>query len=142
MNAIPFFCAAVLTAAATPHAETVLQVGPGQLPGLTAARDAMRAERAASKPGPFRIVVADGVHRITEPLVLEPVDSGSPGQPLIIEAAPGSTPVVSGGAVLPLVREDAGGVRVYRLPEGVAPEALWIGETRAVVARRIRCAQH
>ena len=64
MNAIPFFCAAVLTAAATPHAETVLQVGPGQLPGLTAARDAMRAERAAGKPGPYRIVIADGVYRI------------------------------------------------------------------------------
>lgn len=135
MNAIPFFCTAVLTAAATLQAETVLQVGPGQLPGLTAARDAIRTERAAGKPGPFRIVIADGVHRITEPLILEPLDSGSPGQPLVIEAAPGAAPLVSGGAVLPLVREDEGGVRVYQLPEGVTPEALWIGETRAVVAR-------
>lgn len=121
-------------AVASLRAETVLSVGPGSLPSLTAARDAVRAARAAGNPGPFRITVEEGTHRMREPLVLLAGDSGTADQPVVIEAAPGAAPVFSGGVVLEALR-DEGGVRVYRLPEGLAPESVWIGPHRAISAR-------
>ncbi|MDR3724339.1 MAG: right-handed parallel beta-helix repeat-containing protein [Terracidiphilus sp.] len=44
------------------------------------------------------IVLAGGVYRLEQPLVLTPEDSGANGHNLIFEAKPGQQPVISGGA--------------------------------------------
>ena len=59
---------------ARPNAERT----DGPLASLQGARDAARAVRKkATFDGPVRIVVADGLYTLREPLVLGPEDSGS-----------------------------------------------------------------
>ena len=44
--------------------------------------------------------VADGTYAFTEPLTLEPIDSGTAQTPIAYQAAAGAHPVFSGGRVL------------------------------------------
>ena len=60
---------------------------------LRTLRHAIDVSRAS---GVSRIVVAGGVYRLTSPLRVGPGDSGTPAQPLVIAAAPGEHPVISG----------------------------------------------
>jgi len=50
---------------------------------------------------PVRVVIADGVYRITKPVVFTPEDSGTKEAPIIYTAADGANPVISGGLPLP-----------------------------------------
>ena len=61
----------------------------GPLATLTGARNIARKLKAL---GPARIIVGDGQYQLTQPLVLEPEDSG-----ISFEAAPGARPLFSGG---------------------------------------------
>ena len=80
----------------------------GPFATLAKARDAVRALR---KPATVRIRA--GTYALTEPLIFTPRDSGTPRSPVIYEAAPGETVVLSGG------RRITGWKPVARLP-GVA----------------------
>jgi hypothetical protein len=64
-----------------------------------ALRKARELRRLAKEPltDPVRIILGDGVYRLTSPLLVRPEDSGTEVSPTIIEAAPESTPVLSGG---------------------------------------------
>ena len=63
---------------------TTLEVSPdGPLKSLQAARDAIRALKAKGPLAePVRVVVADGVYRMSEPLVFTPEDSGTEKSPV------------------------------------------------------------
>lgn len=84
----------------------------GPFATLERARDAARALRAA-QPGrstPIVVRVGGGTHRLPRTLVLDPADSGTAAAPLVFEAAPNATPVLS-GAVPVTGWKDAGGGR-------------------------------
>ncbi|MCX7818655.1 MAG: right-handed parallel beta-helix repeat-containing protein [Kiritimatiellae bacterium] len=58
-----------------------------------------RALRAAEpdRATPLVIAIAEGLYELPAPLELSPADSGTAAAPLVIEAAPGGRPVLSGG---------------------------------------------
>ena len=65
----------------------------GPLVSLAGARDAIRklkAQSAVTKP--IRVLVADGLYSLTEPLVFMPEDSGTDAAPITYEAARGARP--------------------------------------------------
>jgi hypothetical protein len=71
---------------------------------LARARDAARAVRPRAT-GPITIVAKGGTYFLSEPLVLGPEDSGTEKAPLVICAAEGADPVISGGVALQLAWE-------------------------------------
>ncbi len=103
----------------------------GPLATLTGARDAARKLKAQ---GPVRVIVGDGQYEMTEPLVIEPEDSG-----ISFEAAPGTKPVFSGGRVIRGWTCNADGVWTAQVPEVQAGrwyfEQLWVNDQRATRAR-------
>jgi hypothetical protein len=109
------------------------------LASLIAARDAVRRARAGDKAGPVRVVVADGVYRVAEPLVLAPEDGGTAEAPVRYEAAPGARPVISGGRVISGFQPAKDGLWVAKIPEVAAGdwyfEQLFVNGRRAVRAR-------
>ena len=117
---------------------TTLNVSPdGPLKSLDAARDAIRALKAKGPlTEPVRVVVADGVYRMSEPFVLMPQDSGTKDCPVTYEAAPGAKPVFSGGRRIEGWRPLKIGWWTTKLPEGFPRfEQLYIGSRRATRAR-------
>ena len=63
----------------------------GPMASLAGARDAIRklkAQGAVTKP--IRVLVADGLYSLTEPLVFTPEDSGTDAAPVTYEAARGA----------------------------------------------------
>ncbi len=73
----------------------------GPLATLGAARDRLRSLRAErTEAVPMTVRVRGGDYFLAEPLVLQPVDSGTADAPVVYEAAEGETPVLSGGTVI------------------------------------------
>jgi len=73
----------------------------GPFATLRRARDAVRELKTAGGPaGPVKIMLAGRTHYLTEPLILESVDSGREGCPITYTAYPGEGPVISGGVRL------------------------------------------
>ena len=105
---------------------------------LIGARDAVRRLRAAGKTGPVRVVVADGIYQMTEPLVLTPEDGGTADAPVCYEAAPGARPVFTGGRRITGFRPWKDGLWVAEVPEVATGkwyfEQLWVNGRRAVRA--------
>ena len=66
---------------------------------LSGARDAMRRMRrdGTFPQGGVTVSVHDGTYELAECLVFEPEDSGGEGAPVRFVAAPGASPVISGG---------------------------------------------
>ncbi len=113
--------------------------GKGPLQSFIAARDQVRRLKQADPKSTIRVQFADGRYLLSEPLILEPADSGSPEAPIRYEAAPGAKPIFDGGTVLPAFREAEAGLWVTDVP-GVATgqwyfEQLWINGQRAPRAR-------
>jgi parallel beta-helix repeat protein len=69
----------------------------GPFATLDRARDAVRALDRTNRQGPIRVCIRGGAYFLGQPFVLGPEDSGSADQPVIYEAYPGETPVLSGG---------------------------------------------
>lgn len=109
-------------------ADLILSPG-GPLATPQAARD---AARQVAKP--VRIVIEEGLYPVTEALALGPEDSG-----VTWEAAPGATPVFSGGRVISGWQKAEGGLWKATLPESEkgawAFEQLWVNGRRATLAR-------
>lgn len=72
----------------------------GPLPSLEAARQAVRAFRAANPSEPISVQLRGGVYRLAETFVLEPEDSGTESAPIVYCAYAGERPIVSGGTVV------------------------------------------
>ena len=60
----------------------------------------MRSDAGANPPGSVHIIMKGGVYRLTSTLQLTQEDSGTESSPVVVEAAEGEHPVVSGGRVL------------------------------------------
>jgi hypothetical protein len=63
---------------------------------LRKAREMRRLKDPAITNG-IHIIVENGLYTFAEPLFVRPEDSGTPGSPTVIEAAPNAKPVFSGG---------------------------------------------
>lgn len=107
---------------------------------LTGARDAIRQLKIQCPlEEPVRVVVAGGEYTLAEPLVLEPQDSGMAKAPISYEAAPGATPIFSGGRMITGWTEGANGVWTAEIPEVASGdwyfEQLFVDGRRATRAR-------
>lgn len=89
-------------------AQPNVQATDGPLATLAGALDAIRRLRAAQGAdlGPVTVRVQGGVYHLSSPLVIEPRDSGTAQAPVVIEAAAGQRPVISGGRVINGFREN------------------------------------
>ena len=120
-----------LPALAAPY---VVQCSPkGGIRSLPAARDAVRALRAAGKvTGPVRVEIQPGTYRLQEPLVLQPQDSD-----LTFVGVGKQRPLVSGGEVITGFKQQAPGLWVA--PVEYAAEwplrSLYVNGNRAILAR-------
>jgi hypothetical protein len=110
------------------------------LASLRGARDAIRALKAK---GPLTqavtVYVAGGTYAITEPLTLEPIDSGSAQATISYRAADGAHPVFSGGRSLTGWQPAEHGIWKMQIPEVAAGhwyfEQLFVNGNRATRAR-------
>jgi parallel beta helix pectate lyase-like protein len=114
------------------------QRSDGPLASLTGARDAVRKARAAgAMTGPVTVQIADGVYRLSEPVVFEPQDSGMPAR-TVYAAEPGARPTFSGGREVGPFRVGADGLWVADIPEVAAGrwyfEQLWVNGRRSMRA--------
>ena len=113
----------------------------GPLASLAGARNVIRRWRASGSPHnePVRVVIADGLYPLHEPLTLTPVDSGSRQSPVVYEAAPDARPVFTGGRRITGFEAGADGTWQVRLPAVRSGdwhfEQLWVNGRRAVRAR-------
>jgi len=112
----------------------------GPLASLAGARDALRKIKSKNPlQGPVRVVVAEGVYPLTETLVFEPQDSGSPEATIIYQAAEGARPVFSGGRKIQGFVPAEGGLWKAHLPQvasgGWYFEDLYVDGRRAIRAR-------
>jgi len=87
----------------------------GPFRSLERARGAVRAARKQGRA--VRVLLHEGVWRLSEPFVLSQEDSGAPGAPVTWEAAPGAAPVVSGGWPVRGWRAIGNGVFRARVPQ-------------------------
>lgn len=111
---------------------------------LRKAREMRRLKDPGIENG-IRIIVHGGEFLLTEPIFIRPEDSGTESSPTTIEAAPGATPVISGGIVLRGWRKVQG--QIKGLPQSaqgkiwMAPvtvddfRQLWVNGIKAVRAR-------
>lgn len=97
---------------------------------------ALAAARADGSPAGDTLVLHGGEFRIEKPVTLVPADSGAPGKPLRIEAAPGEKPVLTSAAPVSgwkladaatpgLAKEAVGKVFVADLAKGRRPHFLY-----------------
>ena len=112
----------------------------GPLATLAGARDAVRKLKAQTPlTQPLRVRLAGGTYPLAGPLDFGTADSGTATAPVIYEAAPGTTPVITGGRPVNGWRAGADGVWCTVLPEVKAGmwrfEQLWINGRRATRAR-------
>jgi len=102
---------------------------------LDRARDAVRALKAKGPLAePVRVIVSGGRYVMTQPLVLEPRDSGTTEAPVIYEAADGARPVFSGGRSIGGWQPGENGVWTTRVPE--VAEGRWYFEQLFVDGKR------
>ena len=139
-NRLFFSCFLLLSCPGLAAEPVTIQVEPGGAFGdLTKARDEIRTRRKDGRIAPdqtVRVVVADGVYRITEPVVFGPEDSGQPKAPVIYEAAKGAHPVFSGGRKIEGWSEQKPGVWAAKLKDPKWQfEQLWVNGDRAIRAR-------
>jgi len=90
----------------------------GPFATLGRAREAVRALKAAhaDRARPIRVVLRGGVYELERTVVFTPADSGTAAAPVVYQAYPGETPVLSGGTALSGWRVDSKGRWQVELP--------------------------
>lgn len=125
------------------HVKTGAKGGTGTagapLGSLTEARDAIRAARAAGNKEAWTVRLAPGVYPVTETVVFEPQDSGTPEAPIRYIGENGNT-ILAGGLRVPGWRQTADGfweADIPALADGSRAyfENLYVNGRRAVRAR-------
>lgn len=80
------------------------------------ARDAVRQTNRKGHE-PIRVVLREGIYRLSEPLLLSPEDSGTADCPIVYTAAAGEKAVLSGGRVLRGWKRGSGELWTTEIPE-------------------------
>jgi parallel beta-helix repeat protein len=110
-------------------AETITVSMTGPVSTLTAARDAVRAQRSRGAAGPFTVRIRGGRYFLHEPLALSSEDSG-----VTWEAAPGERVLLSGGRVITGWKKGSG--PIWTADAGTQPfRQLFVSGRRAQRAR-------
>ncbi len=102
---------------------------------LPTALDLLKKCRADHPQQAVDLVLADGIHRLSQPLLLGPEHSGSEAAPVRFLAAPDSHPVISGGVPIRGFRKTAEGLWEVKLSGIEGFDQLWVNGRRAVRAR-------
>ncbi len=106
----------------------------GPFASITRAQKAVRDLRAPGKlPGPVTVCIR-GVHRLAEPIVFRPEDSGTAEAPVTYTACPGEKPVLSGGRVIAGWSKGPNGVWTAEVPD--AKSGRWYFRQLFVNGRR------
>lgn len=137
------FCAAL-------PAETVLYVAPSGNDAVTGSADAPLATldgalaklRARDVKDAARVIVRGGTYPLAAPVTFGPEDSGALDAPVVIEAAPGETPVFDGGRRITGWRQE-GAFWVADVPfANEIPDlnTFWVNGKRRQPARTPNCA--
>lgn len=111
---------------------------PGTRPlpfrSLAQARDAARAQRDGRHP--VTVWLQDGIHYLSDTLILTPEDSGTERAPVTYAAARGARPVVSGGMRLELSWEPfRDGIRKAAVAADFSTDQLFVNGVRQPMAR-------
>jgi hypothetical protein len=85
----------------------------------------MRRDGRVSSDIPVKIILHNGTYQLKEPLRFLAEDSGTEANPLVIEAAPGEHPILSGGVEISHWTKPAG--KIPGLPE-IADGKIWIAD--------------
>jgi hypothetical protein len=93
----------------------------------------LRKSFSAGEIQPVRIILRGGIYSFTNAIFLGPEDSGSDSSPLIFSAAPGETPVLSGGVKIEGWKL-AGSIAGLR---EVARGKVWVADAPKVNGRRL-----
>ncbi|MDW8038766.1 MAG: right-handed parallel beta-helix repeat-containing protein [Thermoguttaceae bacterium] len=104
---------------------------------------AQQAVREVKQKGPLiepiRVILAEGIYRIEEPIVFQPEDSGTAQAPIVYQAASGARAVVCGGRPLRGWQQTSEGLWKTKVPEVAQGkwyfEQLFVNGRRAVRAR-------
>ena len=112
------------------HASALeIRVAPdGPVNSLAAARDAVRAARNSGDISEARVTFSAGTYPITEPVVLEPRDSG-----VRYEAAAGAEVIITGGRRIEGAMKD--GIWTAKVEPAWRFESLWVNNSRGQRAR-------
>ncbi|HTR42855.1 MAG TPA: right-handed parallel beta-helix repeat-containing protein [Pseudomonadales bacterium] len=89
----------------------------------------MRRDGQISSNTPVKIILHDGTYPLTEPIRFSVEDSGTEATPLIIEAAPGEHPILSGGVEISNWTKTVG--KIPGLPE-MAEGKIWMADAPKV----------
>ncbi len=122
-------CAAGVSIEVRPAGSTAAQQ-PNTVGSLQAARDRIRQLRSEGVQSPVTVIVRGGVHRLSRPLTLASVDSGSAQAPIVYMAEPGAQVILSGGRCLDKSwQKRPDGTWQYTLPRDLAPfRTMTLGE--------------
>ena len=111
----------------------------GPVSTLERARDIVRTWKRtgqlAADPAAVEIQIADGLYEISEPLILTSADSGTASSPVRYLAAPGATPVISGGRRITEWTKTKDGNWESQLSAESQFEQLWVNGHRATRSR-------
>lgn len=107
---------------------------------LERARDAVRASDSRGACS-IQVHIQDGTYRLASPLVFEAQDSGAPGAPVIYQAAPGATPVISGAKQITGWTLQDAGLNIWQAQVELSmqsmPRQLYVNGARATRARTV-----
>lgn len=105
---------------------------------LARARDAVRERIRAGQRGNLTVSVRGGTYELKEPLVFGPQDGGDGTFTVTYAAAPGDTPVFSGGRAVAGWKKADGGLWTAEVP-GVKAGKLFFRQLFVDGARALRC---
>jgi len=133
----------MVTASAGAYDLYVSPVGSDANPGTSARQFAtLEAARAALQESgkltkePCRVILREGVYRLTTPFRLAPEDSGAPGAPVTYAALEPGKVVLSGGLKLTLDwKPYRDGILRARVAEGLVTDQLFVNGKRQHMAR-------
>ncbi|HVY48118.1 MAG TPA: right-handed parallel beta-helix repeat-containing protein [Minicystis sp.] len=94
------------------------------------AQQAVRGVDKATRTTPIVVMLRGGTYALASPLAFTSMDSGTTAAPVVYEAYPNETPVVSGGKRVTGFTETAPGTFRATLPASDAFEQLWVDGAR------------
>ncbi|GAA1983986.1 hypothetical protein [Kitasatospora viridis] len=106
---------------------------------LGGAQSAVRGLNPGRKGGDVTVDLLDGTYRPTSTWAFSAADSGSPGHPVVWQAAPGAHPVISGASqVTGWTQVGTSGVWSAPVPAGSASRQLYVNGHEAPIAQASR----